>query len=650
MDKKKLESVFSSIILISAYLTLFSPYIIAPLFFASITSKYLYIIALTEIIFFSWLILFVLNKKWPFKINSFTIILAGFLVISILASIFSINPILSFWGKFDRGTNTILIIHLFLFLIATTSFFRKKHWQEFFLLSIIIGSSIALILIGSYLGVFDSYNLKSGVTLGNSSFLATYLLFIFFFSLYLFFEEDFPSGKLLIFEKGEIKFLTGLGLILCGTALPLSGGRAATFSALCGLILFLLFYFSFKSKTKLRILAKLLLVFTLLFIFWFIVCLHVPESFFQKELTKFTTKARFLVWQGALRAIKERPVLGFGPETFELVYVKYFNSTLFLPEGGGEVRFDKAHNIIFETLISCGFLGLILYLAILIYIFYFLFNGILKQTISFWIGSSFFCLILAYFLQNLTVFDTPVSDLLFFIILGFLASQHRQKTIFFPQLDFLKFPLVFLVLIVFFFSFNYFLIQPAKTAYFLAKIPTENLDPSQREEMFKKAINSSLFGRFQAREYYAFQVKEKFEAGEASREELDFAINEFEKNLKEIPQDYYSRILLAKTYNYLGTKEKDKLIRSQEILEEAIEISPKNLYAYWYLIETKILQKEYEEALSLAQRAIKIEPKIFHSHLLHLKVLKKLGDEELEKKKEEEIKILFPERSTVLKK
>jgi len=649
MSQAIIRNFLKILILIATYFLLLNPYIIAPFYFGFITSKYLYILALTEIIIFSGIFLFLIEKPGFFKISPLFIFIIGFVSISFIASAESINPILSFFGKFDRSTSTILLLHLFGFLMVASMLFRVNQWQEFFLFSSIVGSSISLCLIGSYFGILDKSNLKSGVTFGNSSFLGTYLVFIFFLSLYFILERNLPK-KLLIFEKKEIRFIGFLATFLAALALSLSGGRAATLSTFSCLILILIFYFCFKTfcfktKNKLNLVKKVLLILTLLFILIFLVLLHWPQSIVQKILIPYGMKARFIVWQGSLEAIKERPILGFGPETFELVYVRHFNPALFLPEGGGEVRFDKAHNIIFDTLISSGILGLIFYLAIFAYAFYFLFKGFLKQKITFGTFSCFFGLLFTYFLQNLTVFDTPSSYFYFFLVLGYLVSLDQKTALMSQKIKASKIAAAIFFLFIFSLLFYYLPINQTRSVYLMAWISNKNLSSSQRMAIFEKIEKLSLFGRYQAREKYALKVKDLFSKGKASKKEVDFALENFEKNIKEVPYDYYSMILLAKTYNYFGKEDREKLKRAEKILKKAIKLSPKNLYAYWYLVENKILQGEYKEALFVANSAIQIEKRDLYSHLLYLKILKKMGKNQLVEEKEKEIQKLFPEKT-----
>ncbi|MCD5396139.1 MAG: O-antigen ligase family protein [Candidatus Pacebacteria bacterium] len=624
MESEKIEKLFYLFVLLSTYFLAFIPFVIVPLYFPFTVPKYLYIIALTEIVIFTSLCLYLLKNPKFLRISPLMLILGGFVFITLLASILGINPILSFFGKFDRSTNVILLLHLFLFSFFASFIFKKNFWQEFFLLSVIVGVSISFILIGSHLGLVDEYNIKTGVTFGNSSFLATYLLFILFFSLYFLLENEL-SEKILVFEKKETKFIGFLGFAISSIGLYLSMGRAATLSSLAGLSLIFLLYFAFEvDKKAIKELGKIALGFFFLFFFLFLIFFHWPDSFVQKFFYPQTTKARFVVWQGSFEAAKIRPILGYGQETFELVYLKHLDPVLFSPEGGQEVRFDKAHNIIFETLISSGILGLLFYLLIFIYAFWFLFKNYFQKKIGFALMSCFCALLFAYFLQNLTVFDTPTSYFLFFLVLGFLASIDQKVKWRDAKITSFKKILILFLFFAFLFAFYYLFIKPAKATYFMAYLLQQNLPSRERMERFKEIEKGLLFGKFQAREAYALKAKSEYEKGKATEKEMEFAAKLLKKNIKEVPDDYYSMLFLGQLYNVWGKRDKEKLKLAEEILKKAIDLSPKNLYAYWHLIETKRKEGDLKGALNLAKLVLAIQPRDPYSQKLYSEILEEI--------------------------
>ena len=63
--------------------------------------------------------------------------------------------------------------HLFAFFLVISSIFRKKeNWQRIFAISIFVGVILSFITFFS-----ENPAMRGGATLGNDSFLGTYLLF-----------------------------------------------------------------------------------------------------------------------------------------------------------------------------------------------------------------------------------------------------------------------------------------------------------------------------------------------------------------------------------------------------------------------------------------------------------------------------------------
>ena len=86
------------------------------------------------------------------------------------------------------------------------------------------------------------------------------------------------------------------------------------------------------------------------------------------SLNETTAQQRIRTWKSAWKGFKERPILGWGPENFPIVFDRHFDTWHYNanPEEGtgSETWFDRAHNVLFEYLSTAGLLGLISYLSI----------------------------------------------------------------------------------------------------------------------------------------------------------------------------------------------------------------------------------------------------------------------------------------------
>jgi len=653
MGKPKTKTEFICLFIIrwAVYLMLLTPLIVSTrFFFPFVGPKGLYLMGLIEVAFFSWLVLAIHYPQYRPKKNILLLCLSAFLAVLILATIFGADPSRSFWSKFERMSGLLMWLHLFgLFLVLTTSFRGKKDWQR--LLSISVGIAV-LISFVFFIGKADIKNLpiaRNGSTLGNSSFLATYLLFNLYFAIYLFFDS-WRDKKEKIFNLS----LLLPAIILMVMALIMSGGEAATIAFFGGLGLIGLLWLAFEIKKKsLRTIGRILLISSIMIFLISIVLLCIPDSIIQQKLIDVRGKARPLLWQMASKGFLERPILGWGPQNFAFVFNKNFDPCFFLGECGGETRFDQSHNIIFDNLVDTGILGLVAYLSIFFSSFWILWKAYFKKRIIFWTAAIPTALLVAHFTQNLTVFDMPASFLMLFLTLGLISVSTESKeqssakiSAFDPRTSMTA----LIVLILFFFCFSNFVIKPAKVGTGLIKVATAK---SMEEKMlaYKQTLDSSPTGRYQARTYLALDLinnsqKEKHR----SQEEFDLMAQELEKSIKSSPLDYYSYLTLGKLYNlYTIIFEQNKVARAEEILEIAVKLSPTKQNAYWELSKSKAMLGKNEEAIILAERAVELEPRVPYSHFHLINLIKIAGNHDLALEKAKEAIEIFPEIEPQLK-
>lgn len=69
-----------------------------------------------------------------------------------------------------------------------------------------------------------------------------------------------------------------------------------------------------------------------------------------------------LIWSALPELVMDHALLGNGPETLSVVFPKVYPPGLVEYEAVGDIP-DRAHNEIFDVLISQGFLGLAVYMA-----------------------------------------------------------------------------------------------------------------------------------------------------------------------------------------------------------------------------------------------------------------------------------------------
>jgi len=569
-------------------------------------------------------------------------------VVLVLSSLFGENFLNSFWSKPERMTGLLMWFHLLAFFLVISSVFRKPDWFKVFSLSTVVGVILSFITFFS-----ASEAMKGGATLGNTSFLGTYLLFNIFLSLWLFFNSKDIRWKVYFVIAPLIMFYATFS----------ANARAATLSTLIGLGLLFLLYLAFgMQKRYLNILGRVSLAAVLIVFLALVFYLLQPDSSVHNWFVEQATYSRLVVWEKSWDGFLERPILGWGPENFDFVFIKNFNPCMFLRLCGGEIWFDRAHNIIFDTLVTTGLLGMLAYLGIFFSVFYVLWKKYFKDKLAFWTAGIFSVLLVAYFIQNLTVFDMVSSYLMFFLVLGFVAAvatpekEPVNQKLTTPNLWFFAFILIFFIP-----AFFYFIIQPLRTSHYTVDALRVPPASEERLNLYKEALAASSLGKYQIREFFGQQTLQLIQSeqikqvsAEGLKKELDFVTEELEKSVNELPLDLRSQLALGKLYSAYAVlfdpPDPVKISEAERVLEKAIETSPTNQQGYWALAQVRLYQGRTDEALSLVEKAIKLEPNLFQSHNIMIQIAKLTEDQELVERKVKEAIEINPEWESELKK
>jgi O-antigen ligase/cytochrome c-type biogenesis protein CcmH/NrfG len=605
------------------YVALLSPLLVNKnYYFPFVAPKSLFFMGAVEIIFTAWLVLIIHAKKYRPKLNIVLIAVLLFIISMTVSSIFGISFDNSFWSKFERMSGLLVHLHLVGFFLVLSSTFKKKfQWKNFFFINVSVGLIISIISFISEASVEGLiFAARGGATLGNSSFLGTYLLFCSFFAIYLFLNS-----------KKNLKVFSIVSLILMVIAMWSNGARAATASFFGGVALIGLLYLAFQSGKKyLKIIGKASIIGGVILGIVLGSFVLKEGSAVQNKFIELTTKSRLVVWESAFEGIKKSPLIGYGPENFDFVFLQSFNPCMFLAECGGEIWFDRAHNIIVDTLVNTGFVGLLSYLFLFVSAFLLLFKKYSKdKEISFWTFAIFSSLLVAYFVQNLTVFDMISSYLVFFLVLAFVASLDKKET---EEVCYESKPFaITFILLLFIVSFFSYIIGPKKTGTDGIRSLATRV-PEERLYFYESSLKASPMGDYQLREFFAqntldlLRTPDENLSAEQAKKELTFLISELEKTRADNPLDFRTVMKLGELYGRLYFIEKDAINLAEERLEEAISISPTNQQGYWQLAQIKAFKKDFKTALDLAKQAIALDPRVFDSHSIAIQIANAMGD------------------------
>lgn len=597
-----------------AYLALFSSLVVHPsFFFPFVVPKAIFFWIFTEIIFASWLLLAISNKQFRPKWNPISIAFGVFLFVTILTSFTGVNVERSFWSTFERMAGTVNWIHLGLFFFVLTSVFRTiADWRKLLTTSFIASCIVALLFLVDRLGIaVIPFETRSGATIGNSSFMATYLLFNVFFGIWL-----------LLKTKGEwqkIFYGTGLGGLVFSMLVSTAFG--ALTSMFGGFFIILLTWLFFKARF--RYAKSIAVAFFLLGVFTFSIVAYGTMNQNKAIVSKLpyyfsdsgTIGARKVVWEMAVQGVKERPILGWGPENFNVVFTKHFNPCLVLSKCGGEVWFDRTHNVLFDQLIHSGIVGLLSYLAI----FGAVFLSMWKIALHFrneWVMSGVIIAVFAsYFVQNLLVFDMPSSYIMFAFSLAFAGGMANIALLGKPEpkgagLNIPKpFSIVMVGFLFIYFVFS-FGIQSFQDANWGIVINRSSLSIDKKIELYKKSLSVSPLGNRQVPEFFTNNMVTVLNQDAEIPADAVKEIGEImEKIRAKNPLDFRHYLILGNYYAAAKKYDATYLDKSEELLKKAVELSPKNQQGYASLGQVYLMKGEIEKGIDMLKKVVELEPR-----------------------------------------
>jgi len=604
------------------------------LFFPFITGKNFFFRILVEIVAGLWLILAYRDKTARPKSSWILWSLLAYLGIATLATVFGQNPIRSFWSNFERMEGLIAYIHNFLFFLVLVSVVKTKEtWRWLLKTSLgvsVITSWIALLQLAGKAEIHQSGS-RLDATLGNSAYLAVYMLFSIFVAVYLLITS---RNKIAKWIYGVIAFLETIILYYTAT-------RGALLGLIGGVVLILIFA-AWRKQGPVRKATLSALVAIVALIIIFIGVRNTPVIKENQVLSRFATLswndpsilARKQIWTMSFEGFKEHPILGWGPENYPLVFQKYYTPNMY----SQEPWFDRSHNIVLDNLINAGLLGLLSYLAIFIAAVYYLWRskgGTSEQDL--WSRVILGALLVAYFFQNLTVFDNLVSIIMFYIILGLIHfSWASEETVEVHQSakasteDGAWLPVVVLVAIgATVFSVYYFNVRGINVSTTLIRAISPQTDTAAPLADFKQIFShSEVMGLTEAREQLMSVsqgiLQDQNVSNDIKSQYLNLVTNEMTKEFASDNNNAREHLFYGSFLTQIGSA--DQAITE---LEKARQLAPKKQMILIELGSEYINVGQKDKGLDLFKQAYEEDTSYADAHRLYALAALYVGNTQL---------------------
>ena len=639
--KKYLEIAIKYLI----YATFFVPLLVLPqsFIFPFIVPKILMFRTLVEIMLGCYILLLIINwQEYRPKVTPVSIAVLLFFLSFAISTFVGVDPYHSFWDNHERMLGLLTISHFVIFYFICTAIFKDwKDWRRAFLFFLGAGSVVM------FIGLLQIYNpelllnrgsVRVSSTLGNSIYLSSYGMFLFFSSLLLFFKEQ---NKFFKYFEIAVAFLGILGLFAGGSRGPLLG-------CLVGIaFIFLLYAIFLKENKKVRNLLWVIIAFglVLLSILYlnrtsnFVSNITILNRTLNTSLESVKNSPRWIAWGIAIDAWSEKPLFGWGPNNYFYAFNKYYSPRL-LEFGYSETWFDNAHNIILNTLAVQGAFGILTYLALFIVAWIYLSNNYKNQKIDkhiFIIGSAF---LFAHLVQNITVFENPTSYLYFMFWLAMISSvferggseviskQSANKNISSGSVIGMS---IFILLLIFIFN-----IQPARAnmkTLNAIRMLNQNLDEGLVQTKSALEFNSPHIDDIRSdlgRTIGTIMSNPNNKLPETKIAEMyNLIYPAMEKNITELhPLDIRNHMTMVQLDQTMAINEQDinYLVNAEKLVSDALSKSVERQQLIYTLAGIKAMMGKMDEAETLFKRTIELNPKIAEGYWRLAALYKNNGD------------------------
>ena len=558
-----------------------------------------------------------------------------FLVVAACATIVSVEPWVSVWGKYRRyeGLVAFTAYALFLFLMIQ-NFSNRLSIEWVARIALWAGGIISIYGIAQYLG-YDFYawsalpfeQRRSFASLGNPALLAGYLVTV------------LPLGlSMTIFSRKAYEIaLNAMSTILVFVCLITTFNRTSWLAA--GLTLIVLagavIYFWRRGAVKREAVQNLIIVVGALLVFFVAVAitsavtkstLTVTERIKEISVLSGSFQHRLEIWGAGFRMIAERPLLGMGPDTFRSTSRMYQG-----PNYGHiapDIVADNAHNYEIQIASGTGMLGFLFFATLVVYIFLegwrLVFAGSFDENgrahlestahvVDIGVNLGLLTSFIAYLFQLLTSVSIIGSTVMWWFVFGLILAQSpslreigaRRKT---ASVGAGRVAFALIAVVVFVFAcYSGYRLFAADNLYFQGKGMTENpAFLSQGEVLLRRAIELNPwqweYPGDLARGYYRKFIQT------GNQEDLDRAITYAEYTHRVESHEADIRALLVQLYLAKSDFDKRYLDSAFVVATKMVQDMPYHYVSHLSLGIVAMKRADFELARRELEKAVELNP------------------------------------------
>ncbi len=612
-----------------------------------VTSKQYFLIGTVDVLLVAWVWLLLHDTRYRLGKKNLLVLAPSFIFLACLtvSAFAGVDPSTSFFSTVESGTGLVVLYHIFALCCMIASLLRVQ--QKKLLRRILQGNffaSAVLAIATFFTGPNGLIEINSqmldkssgGAMMGNLLLVGAYFIFSVFLTVILITQERKVYKKIIyylgiaviIFSpiyfnvlilKGEsFSVLVSSGYFFLGQA------RIASVALIGGSLASLFIWLNMeKTKKLLRIVGITGTIIGVAVFACTVVEIAIPSSHLHHF---FVTQGgnRTIDWKEAIQGIKEKPLLGWGPENYHVVYQRYLNPIVFSPGHGNEVWALHPHNNSLEVLVDGGLIGFTAYVLMVVMLFMSIVRLYRKGVLDNKVTALLIGMLIAFILQQQMIYDSIVSYTMFFFIITLIAGLSETTSLQRGNIRvLLSYPSycvgigVTIIMIPVWIYGAYFPARKVEEFHRIAGSYSE-----ERTDAYYHLFHSvGSYAINTDPEFYTDPLLLSYNQQKAllrnnpiyqkkAVQEITSLLDSVNPIWQKQPYNYHLSISLLQLENlrFYLTGDPAVLVKADEYAERALSLSPTDPQIYFYYAQTLVYEHNVEKAKMMLATATRLNP------------------------------------------
>ncbi len=531
-----------------------------------------------------------------------------------MSTLASVDIAWSMWGGIERMQGLFHSIHVLMFLLLTVLVFTKEEdWLWFFRITVGVSVAVALHSIWQW-ALSPTLATRQISTIGNAGYVGGYLLI-----------HVFLTAFLVLKATGLVRVLYVQVIVVEMVALYLSGTRASLLGFALGLAAFGTCVAMRSSHVIVRRMGWAGLAIGGTTVVWWTIwtvnrwdTVKTASGLFGRltTISDANTVYRLRAWKIAIKGVLEKPVFGWGPNNYGVVFNTFFEPVI----PPGDDWFDRAHNVILDLGVTSGTIGVLAFLGLIGTVAWACVRQAVAEDRSKDVRHiavlALFGLVVGYTVHLCFSFPVLVTTIPFVAVVGYAnflwgpPSVHRLSTASSPAI---KISAALLACIVVFALIRWTLIPVNDLRQYKAAVPpVATVRGFGTADRIRQVLEHPIFDRKELRHHLGNYAKDVYRSTELApsfqRELLEVAAAQLREQIVGDPHDLRAVWSLGAVLYDLALIDRAMVGEAIEVYRTAVAIGHMRPKIYLGLAGVLAVDQNIDEAEGHLREAVLLSP------------------------------------------